>query len=359
MKRKRKSAARLRFRRAATLIVSLGKGRMVLHNFLTRDRFACPAEYLEFLTKLDDWTKPEELFAHLPDMDPENLAEEITKLVEAKVLLVKGTPEAGLDEIYRREWLWGETAGFFHFSVRDTRFMTGNSARAFMRKLRSWRPSPKLHESNSGRRITKLPPTDVGSEPFALMRRRRSWRQFDGKPVPLGAVADCLFAGNGIVGFHEYEDFGRLPLTMTPSGGARNPFELYLYAQHVEGLKPGFYHYGALAHDLGLVRAGRVDARPMLATQKWPAKTAAIIFLVAHFPRTMWKYHMPIAYRVVMMEAGFIGQNIALAATHHGLSAVPSGALDNSRIEAYLMTPAIESSVVLSLNIGRPRRQTD
>ena len=359
MKRKRREATKFRVRRAATLIVSLEADRLVLHNFLTRERFACPAVYLEFLAKLDEWHQPEQLFAYLPDMDSASLAKQITRLVEAKVLLVKGTPEAGLDEVYRREWLWGERAGFFHFSVRDTRFMTGKPARSFMRKLRGWRPSPKLHEPNSARPVTKLPATDILREPFALMHRRRSRRQFDGKPIPVKAVSDCLFAGNGIVGFHEYEDFGRLPLTMTPSGGARNPFELYLYVQYVQGLKPGFYHYGALAHDLGLVRLGRVDAMAMLGTQKWPAKAAAIIFLVAHFPRTMWKYHMPIAYRVVMMEAGFIGQNIALAATYHGLSAVPSGALNHSRIEAYLGTPPVESGVVLSLSIGRPRPQTD
>ena len=149
--------------------------------------------------------------------------------------------------------------------------------------------------------------------------------------------------------------FRSLPLAMTPSGGARNPFELYVYAQDVEGLKPGFYHYDALRRNLGLVKAGRVQVPPMLGTQKWPAKAAAIVFLVAHFPRSSWKYHMPIAYRVVVMEAGFIGQNIALAATHHGLSAIPSGALDDVLIEKYLDIPALDSAALLTLNIGRPK----
>ncbi len=71
----------------------------------------------------------------------------------------------------------------------------------------------------------------------------------------------------------------------------------------------------------------------------------------------MWKYHLPMAYRIVMMEAGFIGQNITLAATHYGLSAVPSGALKESVIEEYLGTPAVESAVVLSLSLGKPKDQ--
>jgi SagB-type dehydrogenase family enzyme len=142
---------------------------------------------------------------------------------------------------------------------------------------------------------------------------------------------------------------------MTPSGGARNPFELYVYANRVDGLKTGFYHYAALTHDLGLVRLGAAKVPEMLGGQKWPTNASAIIFLVAHFPRTMWKYHLPMAYRIVMMEAGFICQNIALAATHHGLSAVPSGAIKESAIEKHLGTPPLEAAAVFTMSLGMPK----
>lgn len=355
MKRKRRDAASMQFRRPATLVATFEDGQIILHNFLSRDRFACSAEYLEFLAKLDEWHDAEDLFAYFPDTDRAGLAKQLIELVTAKALIVKGSPEAVQDDKYRREWLWGESAGFFHFSIRNTRFMTGKPAREYMRKLKTWKRSPRLFEPNAGKHTTALPATDTSRGPFALMRKRRSCRQFDGKPMSKRALADCLFAGNGILEFRESGDSGRLPVAMTPSGGGRNPFELYVYAQNVSGLKRGFYHYGASKHDLGLVRTGGADVPEMLGTQKWPAKAAAVVFMVAHFPRTMWKYHMPIAYRVVMMEAGFIGQNMALAATHHGLSAVPSGALNEGLIEGYLGTPAVESAVVLSLSLGRPK----
>jgi SagB-type dehydrogenase family enzyme len=348
----------MKFRRAATLVATFEDGQVILHNFLSRDRFACSTEYLEFLAKLDEWHAAEDLFAYFPDTDRVSLAQQLIELVAAKALIVTGSPEAVQDDKYRREWLWGESAGFFHFSIRGTPFVTGPRVRQLIRERKAWRPSPPVHKSNRGLdKVLKLPHTDTSSEPFALMRRRRSRREFDGKPVSLHALADCLFAGNGIIETTEDKDFGKLPLAMSPSGGARNPFELYIYSAHVEGLKPGFYHYGALQHDLGLVRVGEVSVPEMLGTQRWTAKASAVVFLVAHFPRTMWKYHLPMAYRVVMMEAGFIGQNIALAATHHGLSAVPSGALKESVIEGYLGTPAIESAAVLSLSLGRPRDQ--
>jgi SagB-type dehydrogenase family enzyme len=345
----------MRFRRAATLIATFEDDQVVLCNFLTQSRFTCSEECLRFLAKLDEWHRAQDLFGYLPDADRATLADEVAGLVDVEALVVEGTEQAEQDEIYRREWLWGPTAGLFHFAVRNTPFMVGPRARRFMRKRKVWRPSPPLYQSNRGKKITPLPRTDLDQQPFALMRQRRSQRDFDGKTIPLRTLADCLFAGNGIVEFHEDEDYGRLPFSMTPSGGARNPFELYVYANRVTGLKTGFYHYAALSHDLGLVRPGKVDVPEMLGGQKWPGDASAIVFLVAHFPRTMWKYHLPMAYRIVMMEAGFICQNMALAATHHGLSAVPSGAIKESVIEGYLGTPPLETAAVFTMSLGKPK----
>lgn len=344
----------MRFRRAAALSAAFQAGQVVIHNFLTQDRFTCSPECLQFLSALDDWHRDRDLFEYFPGADPDGFAEQVAELVGLNALVVEGTPEGDRDDIYRREWLWGATAGLFHFSVRDTRFIVGAPARRFMRKRKAWKPSPALHQTNRGmERVLKLPRTDITREPFALMRRRRSRRNFDGHAIALQVLADCLFAGNGIVEFMQDEDYGRLPLAMTPSGGARNPFELYVYANKVTGLKTGFYHYSALDHDLGLVRPGKVEVPPMLGGQPWCAKASAIVFLVAHFPRTMWKYHLPMAYRIVMIEAGFVCQNMALAATHHGLSAVPSGALKESVIERYLGNPPVESGVVFSVSLGK------
>lgn len=345
----------MQFRRASTLIVSFEDAKLAVHNFLTKDRFSCSMDCLKFLSALDDWCPAERLFEHFPGTDRASVASQLTQLVEFNALVVEGTPQATLDETYRKEWQWGAVAGFYHFSVRNTPFLVGEGVREFMRQRKAWRPSPQLHLSNmEASRVISLPAPDVGAEPLASMRQRRSERKFSDAAISRQALADCLFAGNGILEFYEDEDFGRLPITMTPSGGARNPFELYVYARNVDGIEPGFYHYAALEHDLGLVRAGEVDVREMLAGQQWPARAAAIVFLVAYFPRSMWKYHMASAYRVVLMEAGFIAQNIAVEATHHGLSAVPSGAFAESVIESYLGTPPVEAAVLLSLNIGKP-----
>lgn len=345
----------MQFRRAATLTTSFENGQIAVHNFLTKDNFTCSVECLEFLAKLDDWNPAAKLFEYFPETERRGLANQLTQLVEFNALVVKGTHQDEMDQKYRDEWQWGIVAGFYHFSVRNNQFMVGEATREFIRKRKAWRPSPILYKSNTDSiKCINLPKVDLISEPFALLRRRRSMRSLADNAISLEALSDCLFSGNGIVGFHDDEDFGHLPITMTPSGGARNPYELYVYARNVSGLQPGFYHYAALEHNLELVRAGEVNVPEMLAGQTWPARAAAIVFLVAYYPRSMWKYHVATAYRVVLMEAGFIGQNIALAATYHGLSAVPSGAMAEAVIESYLGTPAIEAAVTLTLNIGVP-----
>jgi SagB-type dehydrogenase family enzyme len=67
--------------------------------------------------------------------------------------------------------------------------------------------------------------------------------------------------------------------------------------------------------------------------QSWADEMPCVILLCAQFERTMWKYDDANAYRVVLIEAGHIGQNVMLAATRHGLSACPSAALNHSRIK--------------------------
>ena len=145
---------------------------------------------------------------------------------------------------------------------------------------------------------------------------------------------------------------------MTPSGGARNPFVAYVYAPRVIALVPGFYHYSAMEHSLGLVSEKTLEHPSMLVgDQPWVDDMSAIVFLCANFERTMWKYQDNNAYRVVLIEAGHIGQNIMLAATENGLTACPSAALAHSKISSLLKLENDLQSPIYALMIGAPSRQ--
>jgi SagB-type dehydrogenase family enzyme len=235
--------------------------------------------------------------------------------------------------------------------------MTPAATEAWLESHASVVPPVDLVMMNDGMRdLTRLPPVDSRDELLATMRARRSYRGFSPvEPVPIDYVRDCLWAGFGVTAFapSPFDDHPAFPLTTTPSGGARNPFEGYLYARHVEGLREGMYHYCGVDNTLGLVREPPLPAvGALLAGQPWFDRAGALILLVAHFQRTMWKYPHPTGYRVVLLQAGHIAQNILLVATARGLAATPTCAVSDRLVHDVIGLDPITEGVVYSVSIG-------
>jgi SagB-type dehydrogenase family enzyme len=201
-----------------------------------------------------------------------------------------------------------------------------------------------------------LPPPSEDDPLLAAMRARRSYRGFaPDLPVELDAIRDCLVAGLGIVGFFETATPGEgpLPLAMTPSGGARNPYEGYLLAARVSGLDPGVYHYAGIDNTLARIGAGAPPSfASLLGGQSWFEDAAALVVLVASFPRTMWKYPHPGALRVVFVEAGHIAQNMLLCATARGLAAAPTCAIADRLVEEACRLDRATQGAVYVIGLG-------
>lgn len=345
----------MRVKRATSLVIEHRDDRLLVNNFLAKRQFLCNTDCVAFLGRLSEWTDLDSLFAANTGLRADQLAEQIETLITERAILVEGTSEAARDREYAESWEWGASSGLYHFSIRNSPFLSGPEQREAIRDRRERKgPSPALIQPNpEGSSAIRLPAPANGGL-FTTIRQRRSIRAYREMSVSLQALTDCLFAGKGITGQIRDEDFGLLPLGTTPSGGARNPYELYLYARKVAGLNPGWYHYSGAQNSLTSVNRDAVCEPEMLGGQQWTQDAAAIVFLVADFARSRWKYHTPPSYRVVLMEAGFIGQNIALAASHHGLSATPTGALQEDRLEEILGCPRLDQSVILALVIGHP-----
>jgi nitroreductase len=60
----------------------------------------------------------------------------------------------------------------------------------------------------------------------------------------------------------------------------------------------------------------------------------------------------PVAYRVVLIEAGHIGQNMVLAATACGLASVTTSALADSILEPMLKLTSITQAAVYAVILG-------
>lgn len=346
----------MNLKRAESLVICFEPQGIVVHNFLTKDAFICSTQCIDFLFQLTDWQSLEAVYSSLePQFRHGNIVNIVMELINNKALIIYGSELSELDRLYSENWEWGPPAGFYHFSVRNTKFLAGPEQRNAIRKRRNEKPEPKpIKKNDCYKQTLKLPKFVKDNYLFHTMYQRRSKRKFSGVEIMLTALSDCLYSAKGITQWVKDDDFGTLPLTMTPSGGARNPYELYVYAKSVSGLLPGFYHYCGETHDLGLISEENITPSHILANQEWTNSASAIIFLTADFSRSSWKYHLAPAYRIVLIEAGFIGQNIALSATHHGLSATPTGAVSENSIEKYLKLKPIKEAHIISLVIGKP-----
>ena len=347
----------VRVRRSAALVFSFEAGVVVGESFLARKRAALAPHAIGLLTLLESWRTPEELFAGVEEPEARTaLAAEIVGLIDLGFIVVEGSPVADLDERYRRDWKWGASAGLYHFGIKDPEYVGPAQAYEILTQRAATHPSPPLYATNDGLPRTPLAPPDPSGF-VAHLAGRRSTRAFDAtRQLPLAALRDCLYAGLAIVAFGESSlaSEGLLPLKPTPSGGARNPFDAYVVARDVEGLAPGVYHYAGIDHSLGLVRAGMPpSAEVLLGGQAWFAGAAAVVILVASFERCWWKYPHPTGFRVVLLEAGHIAQNLLLAAAEHDLAATPTCAVSDRALEELIGLDRVTQAAVHTVALGR------
>lgn len=340
-------------RRARSLVVVFREGSTHVSNFLCKQSFRCNPHGVALLARCEDWQTVQSIADAWSDFDSSSVIDSIAQLVNHGGLVVRGTAEAAKDEEYSRAWEWGESAGFYHFGIRDNQFMTGPETVKHLTGTQARRPAPRSHTTNAeSSRVHRLSRPDTANPVFRTIVQRRSERQFAPTALAESHLADCLFSGLAITGFFEDPVLGRLPLKTTPSGGARNPYEAFVLMSNVQGLEPGVYHYSASEHNLGFVSKTSVTGGEILGGQEWATSAAAVIVLVANFERTMWKYSHPAAYRVVLIEAGHIAQNMVLAATLHGLAATPTAALSESIIERAIGIDSPTACPIYAIAIG-------
>jgi SagB-type dehydrogenase family enzyme len=350
----------MRVRVPQTLVTFPKNGDIVVYNYLTKDAVVFSPSDVYWLTVASDWTSIEELSEAHPHVEPNSLREELMRLVESGVLLAENSEAARREESYCKFWELGLAAGVFHCSVLDNEYSDLSTSAASQRERAAFDPSPELYWKNSKDSVA-LPEAhrDYATPLFDIMNRRRTNRNAKHEFITLQHLSECLYAGLGVTGFVKTET-AVLPLKMTPSGGARNPFEAFVWVRDVEGLAPGVYHYSALEHSLE-----SVDCEPSLSPmemvqgQDWANDMPAIIFLVAVLRRTMWKYNDPNAYRVVLIEAGHIAQNMMLACANNYLTACPTAALRHSEISEMLGLSDITESPIYALLVGKPGENTD
>jgi len=277
--------------------------------------------------------------------------------VEHGLLLAKDSPKVTQDTRIAKEWSAWLPEGSFHFSTKDAAYVD-RSNWSFDR-LKSVLPKtapPKIFKTVTGAKKLLPSRTFPDSEFIRVLMARKTHRRFSDQELKLETVSQLLSLVWGVNGYLYSRRFGKLLHKTSPSAGARHPGEVYLMALRVEGLSPGLYHYHPAHHHLETIRANATREKAWLycARQNFAKNAGALFLMTAVFRRTMWKYHLARAYRVVLLDAGHLCQTFCLVATWLGLAPFCTAALKDTLIEEDLGIDGIRESVLYIAGVGLP-----
>ena len=213
-----------------------------------------------------------------------------------------------------------------------------------------WENKPEIYKSYPSNKTIQLPcPFREATISFTeVVKRRKSIRAFSNKALNKIDLAFLLWASTGIQRTeHEYE------FRTAPSAGALYPIETYVAINKVEEIEKGIYHYNIKNHYLEEIKLG--DFGDNLAhaalNQKMCATSSVVFIWTAIFGRSKWKYSQR-AYRYIYLDAGHIGQNLALAAVSISCGSCHVGAFFDDEINAMVGIDGVEESAIYLSVVG-------
>lgn len=329
--------------------------RLTLANYRRGRALRCPAEWAGVLAGCAQAVRREVLIERMAAMGARDPATVVEALVRNRILHLVGSENETDDTTWAARWKWGATAGAFHYATRDIPWLHGDAETDRLRAIADEGGEPPLWETHAGDVDTISLPSAPSRAFLRTAHQRYTCRSFLDVPLSMATLSACLYAGVGFRGFLELKFRPVLPLTMTPSGGGRNPFEAYVVARRVSGVAPGPYHYSGAEHSLRPCDPSQmVPFSSYLGGQEWADDAAAVVILVAHLGRPMHKYRLPSAYGSVLIEAGHIAQNIVLAATEARIGSATTAAIDHSRAEQAVGVRDPLSAAVYAVVLGHP-----
>jgi SagB-type dehydrogenase family enzyme len=347
-------------KRSECLVFFFRDGRLHCQNFLTGIEVASAPILIALLGALNAWKAPGQLAGLLPQYSSGSIRHTVRKLLDSTLVVARGSAQHRREKLLAPWNIWGPEAAFFHFASKhafrgEPPLDDATQMRAFLRES----PQPQRVKRYFGARTIRLPGLgdSFESEFPRVLLARRTHRSFAPGSVALEQISRLLFLTWGVTGYLHWPGLGELFVKTSPSGGARQPLEVYLWAFRVSGLPRGIYHYRPDTHHLELVRRGADNTRMarQCARQAWVRDCAALFMMTGVFPRVMWRYRFSRAYRVVLLEAGHFGQTFCLAATWLGLAPFCTAAFSDPEIEGELGLDGASESVLYAVGVGLKR----
>jgi SagB-type dehydrogenase family enzyme len=343
------------------LLAGWNAGRLFIKDLSRqRDILASP----EVFALLDVFSKPrtpEEAAAGLPDFERSSIETGVRRLTRMGLLVPASEARRRASRL--SAWKKNFASAQYHVACRDVRYVASPKAtrRYLEQRVLPWRRPPRFKRYPSAALVTLPAARPHGGLDRALrevLRARRTVREFARNALALEDLAALLRGTWGKAGVIDAGYLGKLTRKTSPSAGALHPIECYVLAWNVAGLPPGVYHYDVAGDELRrLAKRDRAHVRRAAVRaasgQSWVGGAAFLCVMTAVFERTLWKYQIESAYRVLWLEAGHLAQTFALLATARGLGSFGLDGLQDSFVEKQLGLDGIAEFPVYLCGAGR------
>lgn len=188
----------------------------------------------------------------------------------------------------------------------------------------------RLRECVGGRAMTLTSPVPAPGLLTEALSLRRTARSFSGEPLKHEQISSLLAMACGM----GLENRGEPPAPMVaggppgrrtyPSAGALYMVETLVYPARAEGIETQFYYYQPLAHRLvAAAPTQSPDEMSRLLCDHPIEHASLLIMLFLDFTRISLSKYGEKAYRLGLLEAGHIAQNVVLLAAAWDLAALP------------------------------------
>ncbi len=341
--------ARRRVRRASHVLCTWQATGKVVQSARRPTGVPASVLILDVLDRLDSWTDVDAL-AGMLDLPAAALSVLLDGLQAHDLVEVDVAGSGALPRAAGPWAAWSPTALLFHLATRDVTFARREASAP---STESPPRPPAVIASRSGMSVPLPLPTLGDGTLRGALHDRRTHRRFGLGTIDARALGTLLGVTFGVQAWAQTEE-GPLALKTSPSGGARHSLEAYIWARHVEELPAGLYHYRPAEHALT-----RLEQPPALGSvTRWlPMQTGyegagVVVVLASVLARVAWRYRSARAYRVVLIEAGHLGQAFCLTATALGLAPFCTGALADSVIEGDLGIDGLDQPVMYAVGAG-------
>ena len=186
---------------------------------------------------------------------------------------------------------------------------------------------------------------------YSAIAGRKSRRKFSGEPLSLLELSWLLWATQGIIKLFRNNLSARRTV---PSGGARHPFETYLFINSVSGVESGLYRYLPLEHKLlFLYTRENLVNEVHDAFNKQFILDCSVAFMWTAIPyRTEWRYTF-LSPKIIAQDSGHVCQNLYLACEAIQAGTCAIGAYDQDKMDAVLQVDGQEEFAIYCAPVGK------